>query len=133
MSILDTVEAKIGIAEQDVVTFFTKFFAAVKQEEQVIIDDLAKVLHWIEAHGADVSQLVLGIVTTVAAAGVGVPAPVITAAALLNDGVQQVNNAIALAQQQGASTVQQAVAAGSAAYGAFNHAKSVLAAPAKTS
>lgn len=127
MSVLDTVEARLKIDENAVVTFFTKFFAEVRQEEQVLVADLAKVLQWVEAHGADVSQLILGIVTTVAAAGIGVPAPVITAAALLNSGAQAVNQAIAAAQAGGGGTIQQAVAAGSAAYSAFNHAKSVLA------
>lgn len=127
MSILDTIEAKLKVDETAVVTFFTKFYAEVKQEEQVILADLGNVLQWVEGHGAEVSQLILGIVTTVAAAGVGVPAPVLLAAQLLTQGTQQVTDAIALAQQSGQDTLHQAVAAGSAAYSAFNSAKSALA------
>lgn len=127
MSVLSDVEAKLGIIETDVVNFFYKVEADVNAAATWLVQ---KALPWMEAHGQEITNDVTGLVSVVAAAGIGIPAPVLTAAAALNTGVALVNDAIAAAQQSassGGSNVQQAVAAGAAAYAGLKTAQSATA------
>lgn len=124
MSFLSTIETDLGIVETDVVQFFS---VTLPKIETAVVADLTaaaswlvnKALPWMSAHGQEISTDLVGLVGIVAAAGIGVPAPVMAAAAALNTGTALVNQAIAAAQQAAAgnaTAVQQAVAAGTAAY-----------------
>jgi hypothetical protein len=136
VSVLSDLEAKLGIVETDVVNFFATAKADIAAAATWLV---TKALPWMEAHGQEIATDVTGLVGVVAAAGVGVPAPVLAASVALNEGVALVNDAISAAQQSaatGGSSVQQAVAAGAAAYaglktaqGATAVAQSAIAAP----
>jgi hypothetical protein len=124
MSFLSDTEARLGIIETDVVQFFSVTLPKIETAVEADITAAAswlvnKALPWMSAHGQEISTDVLGLVGVVASLGIGVPAPVMAAAAALNEGTTLVNAAIAAAQQAAAgnkSAVQQAVAAGTAAY-----------------
>ena len=135
MSFLSDVEAKLGIIETDVVQFFSVTLPKIETTVVTDIETAAswlinKALPWMSAHGQEISTDVLGLVGIAASVGIGVPAPVMAAAAALNSGVSLVNQAIAAAQQAAAgnaSAVQQAVAAGTAAYQGLKAAQSATA------
>jgi phage-related protein len=111
MSTLSDVEAKLGIIETDVVKFFSTTLPAFEQkivtDVQAVAQVFDNVLQWIGAHGQEIATDVAGLVGVVAAAGIGIPAPVLAASTALNTAVSLVDTAIA---------AQQAAAAGSAAY-----------------
>jgi len=123
MSTLTNIENTLGIVETDVVNFFSTTLPKIESEVATAINTVAQdfdnVLQWLGAHGQEIASDVAGLLGIVAAAGVGIPAPVLAAAAALNTAVGLVNTAVA-AQQQSASSggtaLQQAVSAGSAAY-----------------
>jgi hypothetical protein len=134
MSVLSDVEAKLGIVETNVVNFFATTLPNI---EKVIVADLEaialdfdKALQWMGAHGQEIANDVVGLIGIVAAAGVGIPAPVLLAAAGLNTAVSLVNQAIAAQQQAavaGKDSLAQAVAAGAAAYQALKTVQSATA------
>ena len=122
MSWLTDVEAQIGKDEVWVINFF----ATLKQDVQVVEQDLLAVLKWLGAHGSEIAGDVAGILGIIAAAGVGIPAPVLIAAQALNSAVSAVNAAIAAQQvkaSQGGGTGEQVVAAASAGYQALKNAQ----------
>lgn len=123
MSFLSDVETRLGIVETDVVKFFSTTLPAFEKEVAADIEKIAQdfdnILQWIGAHGQEIANDVVGLIGIVAAAGVGITAPVLAAAAALNQAVSLVNQAIAAQQQvqaAGGTALQQAVAAGGAAY-----------------
>lgn len=130
MSTLSNIENAIGVVETDVVSFFSTTLPALEQkiaaDINIIAQDFDNVLQWVGAHGQEIATDVAGLLGIVAAAGIGVPAPVLAAATALNTAVSLVNTAVA-AQQQAAATgstaLQQAIAAGSAAYQAVKTAQ----------
>lgn len=112
----------VQTAEADIV----KFFATLKADVAVIEQDFLNVLQWLEAHGQEIATDVAGLLGIIAAAGVGIPVPVLTAATALNTAVSAVNAAIAAQQQQassGGTTGQQAIAAAAAAYQSLKNAQ----------
>jgi hypothetical protein len=139
MSVLSDLEAKLGIVETDVVKFFSTTLPTFEKEVVADVQSIAQkfdsALQWMGAHGQEIASDVAGVLGVVAAAGIGIPAPVLAAAGALNTAVSLVNTALA-AQQQAAATggtaLQQAVAAGSAAYQSLKTAQSATAAAQST-
>ncbi len=122
MSWLTDVEAQIGKDEVWVINFF----ATLKHDVEVVEQDILDVLKWLGAHGSEIAGDVAGILGIIAAAGVGLPAPVLIAAQALNSAVSAVNAAIAAQQMkasQGGGTGDQVVAAASAGYQALKNAQ----------
>jgi len=135
MSVLSDLEAKLGIVETDVVNFFSTTLPNWEKSIAAGINKLAAdfddVLQWLGAHGQEIATDVAGIVGIVAAAGVGIPAPVLAASTALNAAVSAVNTAIAAQQASaaaGGSNLQQAIAAGQAGYVALKTAQQATAA-----
>ena len=124
MSTLAEIETTLGIVETDVVKFFSTTLPNLENKVASELNTAAvwfntKALPWLSAHGQEIANDVVGLVGIVAAVGIGIPAPVLAAAGALNSAVSLVNTAIAAQQQaasQGASAIQQSIAAGSAAY-----------------
>jgi hypothetical protein len=134
MSVLSDIEAKLGIVETDIVQFFSVTLPAIEQKVVTDVEAVAQkfdnALQWMGAHGQEIATDVTGVLGVVAAAGVGIPAPVLAAAGALNTAVALVNQAVAAQQQSqaaGGTSLQQAVAAGSAAYASLKTAQSATA------
>lgn len=122
MSFFNNPSFYIQTAEADIV----KFFATIKADVQIVEQDFLNVLQWLGAHGQEIATDVAGLIGIVAAAGVGIPAPVLGAATALNTAVSAVNAAIAAQQQQaaaGGGVGQQAISAASAAYQSLKNAQ----------
>lgn len=131
MSVLSNLEKDLGVIETDVVNFFSVTLPNIEHKIESELQTAAtffvtKALPWMEAHGQEIATDLTGVVGIVAAAGVGIPAPVLAASVVLNKGVSLVNDAIAAAQQAaagGASAIGEAIAAGGAAYAGLKTAQ----------
>jgi hypothetical protein len=120
MSVLSDVENTLSIVETDVV----KFFATVKADIKVVEQDFINILQWMCAHGSEIATDVAGLIGVVAAAGVGIPAPVLAAAQGLNVAVAAVNAAVAAqqaSQAAGGTVSQQAITEAATAYQALKN------------
>ncbi len=78
------------------------FFATLKADVAIVETDIIKVAQFLQAHSGQIASGIMGIVAVVAAAGVGIPAPVLLAAQSLTTAAQIVNDAVA-AQQAAAA------------------------------
>jgi hypothetical protein len=128
MSFLSDFEKEAGIVETDVVNFFATTLPNFEHKVESEIQTAAtwfdtKALPWMAAHGQEISQDIVGVIgvagTIAAAAGTGLPVPVMAAAAAFNTANSLVQQALAAQQQsasQGGSAVQQTIQAGLAAY-----------------
>jgi len=87
---------------QAVENWVVNFFATLKHDVEVVEQDVIKVAQFLQAHGSQIATGVVGVVTAVAAAGVGIPAPILLAAQSLTTAASIVNQAVA-AQQMAAA------------------------------
>ncbi len=107
-------------------TWVINFFATVKADIAIAEQDIIKALAWISAHGTEIATDIAGILTIVAAAGIGVPAPILIAANALNAANKAVQAALAAQQASraaGGSDLAQVAAAGGAAYQSIKQAQ----------
>ncbi len=130
MRLLSDVEAKIGIVETGVVNFFSttlpKLETWVETEIEGIAGEFDNVLIWLGAHGQEIATDVEGVLGVAAAINPAISPAVLAAQAALNVAVGLVNAAVAARQASAASggtNLQQAVAAGGAAYQALKSAQ----------
>lgn len=131
MSVLSDLEVKLGIVETDVVSFFSvtlpKLETWVEAEVQAIAGEFDNAIQWLAAHGQEIAADVAGVIGIVSAvAGAPVPAAVVAAQAALNLAVGAVNAAVAKQQASaaaGGTNLDQAIAAGGAAYQALKSAQ----------
>ena len=85
------------------------FFATVKADVQVVEQDIINVAQFLSAHAPQIVSGVSGVLTAVAAAGVGIPPAVLVAAQGLTAAASAVNQAVAA--QQAASAAGQGTGA----------------------
>jgi hypothetical protein len=118
LSLITGLEAWWATTEADVIAAI----AAIKADIAIAITDIEKALSWVNANvpaiNADIAE-VNGALTTVAAAGIHIPAAVTTAIADANKAVSALNSYQQIVAQGGTAT-----AALLAGYGAIKQAQS---------
>ncbi len=87
---------------QAVENWVITFFGNLKHDVQVVEEDIIKVFQFIQPYGNQIATGILGGIAIAGALGVGIPAPLLTAAALLSKVSSTVNAAVA-AQQMAAA------------------------------
>ncbi len=116
---------------QAVENWVVNFFATLKADVAVVEADIIKVAQFLQAHSGQISSGIMGIVAVVAAAGVGIPAPILLAAQSLTTAASIVNQAVAaqqLAAAAGAGVGDQTVALLATGYQSLKTAQQHLAA-----
>ena len=116
---------------QAVENWVVNFFATLKHDVQVVEEDIIKVAQFLQAHSGQIASGIMGIVAVVAAAGVGIPEPILLAAQSLTTAASIVNQAVAaqqMAAAAGAGVGDQTVTLLATGYQALKTAQQHLAA-----
>lgn len=79
------------------------FFATLKTDVAILEQDIIYLGQFLQAHGTQIATGVTGVLTAVAAAGIGIPAPILAAASALTAASNVVNQAVAAQQASAAS------------------------------
>jgi len=107
-----------------------QFLATIKHDVEIAEQDIITTFQFLQAHSGTIAAGITGVLTAVAAAGIGIPAPVLLAAQGVNAAAQAINAAVAAQQASaasGGSTGAQTVALLSTAYQNLKSAQSGLA------
>jgi len=115
---------------QAVENWVVQFLATIKKDVQIAEQDIITTFNFLQAHSGTIAAGITGVLTAVAAAGIGIPAPVLLAAQGVNAAAQAINAAVAAQQASataGGSTGAQTMALLSTAYQNLKSAQAGLA------
>lgn len=123
-SLIDEVESLWGVTETAVMAFSAKVTAGF----QVLEADVKSALAWLEAHSGDIAagaETLTAVVSTLAGAGIGIPAIAVTSIDEANVAVTALSAAVKAAG--GATTLQATATAVAAGYSAAKTAQAAVA------
>ena len=104
---------------QAVENWVVQFLATIKKDVDIAEQDIITTFNFLQAHSGTIAAGITGVLTAVAAAGIGIPPAVLLAAQGVNAAAQAINAAVAAQQAaaaSGASQGSQTVALLSVAY-----------------